>query len=533
MNSIWNKNYKLFKERFPKLAEILPPPPKEPEKLLEAIWTLSPAKSGDLTATELGLRLHSAYNPKREATGALTAAGLENKSTAVFYGFGLGYHVLECARLFPQKKLVLIEPDICHFYAALCLLDWEEVFKIEKLVLALGCPENQILGLIEDSSKIGGIGDDCSGGIDNTVFFDIAAFTAHASAYFDNIRTIIKRNKQKNDINAATLKKFGKLWCRNSLENIIHVADCPGVQPLQASLKDTPFIICGAGPSLESILPHLKELSKHAILVCVETALHALQGVNLQPDFILLTDPQFWAYRHIAGLSATESILITEVSAYPSVFRFPCKRVMLCKSQFPIGSWFEEKLSLDLADLGSGGSVASCAWNFARLCGASEIYTIGLDFAFPAGQTHIRGSSAEQSQHTVSNRLNGVEKFTSASLHNANVQYGKDYTGKPVLTDSRMKMFAWWFESRLAACPENKTYTLCPQGLNVPGISPADISQLLSKPEIEGIKKSIVARAANAKPCLPYSKQAQLEKLINEFPTADFLERYGFLKDYL
>ena len=538
MNSIWNKNYALFKKRFPQLAEMLPAP-ENPEKLAESLWETARSKAGALTASEGGVRLHSAYNPEREAAGAVAGAGLENKSTVVFYGFGLGYHVIECARKFPDKKIVLIEPDAGHFFAALTLLDWEDVFKVEKLVIAVGCPENQIIHLIEDTSKVGFSQDELA-------FFDIAPFTAHAAAYFENIRTIIKRNKRRNEINAATLKKFGKLWCRNSLRNVTQLAECgsvmgcvgaAGLAGATAGRSDTedvlPFLICGAGPSLENILPQLKEISHKAVIVCVETSLHALQRAGVEPDFILLTDPQFWAYRHIAGLSAPKSILITEVSTYPAVFRFPCSKILLCKSQFPIGNWFEEEFSLELGDLGTGGSVASCAWNFAHLCGAREIYTAGLDFAFPGGQTHIKGSSAEQSWHTASNRLAGAEKAVSATIHSANIQKADDNTGGLVLTDSRMKMFAWWFEARLAACPETKTYTLCPGGLKVPGINPAPLSQLLEKENITEKKAAFIKQAKKTKPCLPQAQKARLEKLLENFPPPEFLAKYGFLGEYL
>ena len=65
-------------------------------------------------------------------------------------------------------------------------------------------------------------------------------------------------------------------------------------------------------------------------------------------------------------------------------------------------------------------------------------------------------------------------------LFSGNVCTGKDYMGNPVLTDQRMKMFAWWFESRLAEMPEVKTYTFAPQGLAIPGITPVSISSLIS-----------------------------------------------------
>lgn len=483
-----------------------------------------------ITAGEGGVRLHSAYNPEREAAGAVGRDEVLEKSSVVFYGFGLGYHVIEFAKLAEARKvprLVLIEPDVKHFFAAMSLLDWTPVFTLENLVIAVGCPAESVLPLLEDVTKVN-VGQT---GVSDAYFFDIPSFTAHAAAYFDQVRSLVKRNQRKNEINAATLRKFGKLWCRNSIKNLRQLEKCPGLTALAGSAKDIPFVILGAGPSLESILPYIKDIQERAVTVCVETALHTLLRAGVQPDFVLLTDPQFWAYRHIAGLSAPNSILITEVSAYPAVFRFKCRRILLCASQFPVGHYFEEKLGLTPGDLGTGGSVASCAWNFAYFCGAREIYTAGLDLAFPNKQTHIKGSSAEQTWHTLSSRLTAPDKFTSASLFSANAAPGKDYNGGPVLTDSRMKMFSWWFESRLASCPETKTYTLCPQGLAVPGIQKAELSELLARPVISDFKEKLRDTASAGGGAS--GEQGKLEELIKSFPQPDFLADYPFLKEYL
>ncbi len=427
----------------------------------EYLWTLEKSKNEMITASEGGVRLHSAYNPQREASGAVARDEVFQKSAVVFYGFGLGYHVIEFAKLAAARnaegksvpRLVLIESDVRHFFAAMCVLDWTPVFALENLIVAVGCPSNSVLALLEDSSKVN-VGDT---GVSDSYFFDIPSFTAHAAQYFDEVRSIVKRNQRKNEINAATLKKFGKLWCRNSLKNLTEYGRCGGVVCLENKAVDEngnalPFLIIGAGPSLETVLPHIKELQERCVTVCVETALQALLREGVQPDFVILTDPQYWAYRHIAGLSAPQSVLITEISAYPSVFRFDCRNILLCSSQFPVGQFVQKKLELSLGDLGTGGSVASSAWNFAHLAGAREIYTAGLDFAFPNKQTHIKGSSAEQTYHTLASRLSTPDKFTAGALYSANAVTGKDYSGSPVLTDSRMKMFAWWFEARLAAC---------------------------------------------------------------------------------
>ena len=568
MNSIWNKNFSAFKNRFPQLAQITGSVPVNPE----TFWKLENAKNGMITASEYGVagsapvRLHSAYNPEREASGAVSRDEVFSKSAIVFYGFGLGYHVIECAKKISEycsrqimhiqsmdiqscgmqctvagsccdgkvPRLVLIEPDVAHFFAALSVLDWTPVFEVENLVIAVGAPAESVLPLLEDGSKVNVGG----AGVSDACFFDIPAFTAHAASYFDAVRSIVKRNKRKNEINAATLKKFGRLWCRNSLKNLGEFAKRGLVSSLEKKAFDEdgnplPFLIIGAGPSLETILPYLRELQDRCVTVCVETALRALLRCGVQPDFVILTDPQFWAYRHIAGVRAPDSVFITEISAYPSVFRFECRNLLLCASQFPIGAFTQTKLRLTPGDLGTGGSVASSAWNFAHLAGAREIFVAGLDFAFPGKQTHIKGSSAEQTWHTLSSRLSSPDKFTAGALYSANATTGRDYTGAPVLTDSRMKMFAWWFESRLASCPETKTYTLEPQGLSVPGISAVSLEELLKRPVIKTGKQSFFKSAATAHSELAKNQIFELNQLINNFPRQEFLTEYPFLSDYL
>ena len=599
MNSIWNKNFSLFAKRFPQLVGYIPTGRYiSPEE----IWSIGQAKNGEITASEnfssATLRLHSTYNPTREAAGAVSVPEVSQKSTTVFYGFGLGYHLIEWCKKYPEKKLVVIEPDSKRLLAALQLLDWTAVFQHQSLVLALSCPAESVLGLLEDGSGVG-LGNT---GVSDAYYFDIPAFTAHAAGYFDTVRSLVKRNQRKNEINEATLKKFGKLWCRNSLKNvdwlgrlgeaggICKAADrtckaadrtgkagdrtgkaadrtCNFVSASGNSVTGIgqfrgraaaglPFLIMGAGPSLEKVLPHLEALKKRCVIVCVETSLRALLRNGVQPDFIILTDPQFWAYRHIAGLAAPDSILITEVSAYPAVFRFPCLQIALCSSQFPVGQWFEQKLGLTaasrnlvgagdlpgkaggqpagsadslLGDLGTGGSVASSAWNFAAFCGASEIYTVGLDFAFPGRQTHIRGSEAEQTYHTVSSRLATPDKFTATALFSANAVLSKDYNGRPVLTDSRMKMFSWWFEARLAGCPGVKTFTLSPEGLCTPGMQPAAVTDLLSKAECPALKEEFFA----TNHLFPQADiESRLKTLKKSFPNEEFLKAFPFLKEY-
>lgn len=539
MNSIWNNNFSAFQNRFPQLIKMLSE--QNPFFSYKAnpfsienppdFWTLQNAKNGELTAIENSSKkyLHSSYNPTREASSLIQNKELNEKSTTIFFGIGLGYHIVEWSKAFSSsdKKLVIIEPDLNHLIAAMCYTDLTSVFKIQKLVIAVSCPEEQIIHLIEDSNKINVE----NSGVTDSFIFENQSFVSHAEQYFKNVKAIIQRNKRKNEINAATLKKFGKLWCKNSLNNIHYLSELDYISSLKKA--ELPFLIIGAGPTLSQSLPYLHQLKNKMIIVCVETALHSLLKINLQPDFIILTDPQYWAYRHIAALKSPESYLITEVTAYPAVFRFNCKKILLCASQFPVGQYFEKKLNFNLGDLGTGGSVICSAWNFAYFYGAKKIYTAGMDMGFPENQTHIKGSSFEQTIHTVSTKLKSAEQFTSSSICNANAQEAKNYSGKKIITDSRMKMFAWWLEARLAACPDSKTYSLSSQSLFIPGISAINPKELLTLPDIQN--KEMYLQLNNTK---NNSKQAselseQINELLKTFPQNEFLEEFPFLSEYL
>lgn len=468
MNSIWNKNISAFHKRFPALSDLYK---KQISQVSSAInyevlfpfWKMEKARNDEWTASENGTYLHSKYRP---GSSKFT---LENSdSVKIILGCGLGYELINFCKDSKQSKILLLEPDPAHFFAALCFLDWTSVFEVEKLVIALACPIDQIIPLCENLS---GKNQSCK--IDYVLN---PAFVKHNEDYFSSVKTLLDRNIRKNQINENTLKKFGKLWERNARMNAKYAALCDGVETLRNSFKNDsrPWLLVAAGPSLEKVLPKMKELKEKSIIICVDTALRAMLKIGVEPDFIVLTDPQFWAYMHIAGLKSPSSILIADAVSYPAVFRFSCKKIYMSFSPFPLSEdlkkCFEGKGLLE-----SGGSVATVAWSFAVMAGAKKIFTAGLDLSFPKKQTHIKGSTFEQAVHRTSNRIVSSERRTGDVMFGADVSLAKDYNGNDVLTDSRMKMFAWWFESKIASTPGVETFTLCSESMVIPGITVSEL----------------------------------------------------------
>ncbi len=483
MNSIWNKNISLFKNRFPSLFEIFFKEIEnfctDFEKNSVSFWGISFSKNNLVTASEKSFnqKLHSFYNPQKEAENlALTAKNSEN---LIFESFGLGYLVVECAKKFPQKSFVVLEPDLNHFLAAMVFLDWSAVFEIKNLILALSCTPEQAITLINQFS------------MEESSIFCVKSQISHAQDYYSVLNELIERNKNQQKINNSTLEKFGPLWIKNSIKNLRTVFFANSILPYKNEGKNLPFVVIAAGPTLEEILPFLAEIKNRAVLVAVDTALKACLTVNVEPDFIILTDPQYWAYMHIAGLSSKSSILITEASVLPCVFRFDCKKILACTSNFFLEQYFEQ-ISFSKGTLISGGSVASTAWNFCEFCGAKEIFTAGLDLSFPDKKTHIKGSQFEEKIHTSSTKIKSAQTQSLPLLFSANCEYAENFQNQKVLTDKRMKMFAWWFESRIQNVCGVKTFSFSKKGLKIPGIENAEIKDFLSEKPILAQKEDFI-----------------------------------------
>lgn len=450
------------------------------------------AKNGEITASYKDLLLHSRYNPSNEAAKTLHTEFVTQAESLVFFGSGLGYGQAEAAQSFPSKNLIVIEPDPLRLLQAFSVFDWEAVFKVPSCVFLVGADTQAVISVLEHY------------GLRDAAVIAPKACTAHAETYFSALASLIARNKDKQDINEKTLQKFGTLWLSNMCKNLARSMSLNGINRYKDGAPHLPFCILAAGPSLDEILPHLREVKKRAVLVCTDTALRSCLRVGVQPHFILVTDPQYLNARHIADLKAPESILITETAVYPDIFRFKCREIILYSSLFPLGRYIEQ-FGEKKESLAAGGSVASSAWDFARFCGAKIIYTAGLDLSYPANKTHARGSTFEEKTHFISHRLKGTEMHNAAAVYTnpayTNDNKAADYEGNPVITDARMLLYAWWFESKAASFPDVKTASLSAKSLCIPGFFLANVCDLLSLPirekEIDDFCFSQIAGAEN------------------------------------
>jgi hypothetical protein len=471
-NSVAEANFRILAARYPGLAEkILREAAEDPAAETLRVET---AQSGDPTLTVGGIYVHSPRDPVREARRLAEYAG--GKGPVILLGFGLGYTAEALAAAAPDRPLILVERHPAILKIALETRDLGAFLTRRPVLFVIGdAPQALIaaLRLLEEPGRGG-----CAM-IRNRALTDLdsewyAALEQRAGAW-----------SSREDVNTATLRRFGKRWVRNLGTNREAIRDLPGVSELFARLSPLPFpvLLVAAGPSLDRVAPLLPDLAQRALVVAVDTSQRLLLERGVEPDFTVAVDPQYWNARHLDRAGAPNTCLIAESAVWPSALREPFARAFLCASLFPLGRFIEERIG-PKGSLGAGGSVATTAWDFARalLAARGDIWTAGLDLSFPGLKTHFRGALFEERALSESRRFLPGETLSLRALRDGLPFRAPSANGGQVLTDRRLSLYAAWFENQARLYPDLRNHSLSPEGLALDRFPPSPTEELLALP---------------------------------------------------
>ncbi|RKX74423.1 MAG: hypothetical protein DRP87_16870, partial [Spirochaetes bacterium] len=124
---------------------------------------------------------------------------------------------------------------------------------------------------------------------------------------------------------------------------------------------------------------------------------------------------------------------------------------------------------------------------FARIIGANPIFFAGLDLGYPQKQTHYRGSFFEELLLSVSKKNRPFETALFSYIHDADSEYVENNSESRTLSDKRLLIYKWWFETQMPLYPETQTYNLAPLGVKIKGISYKNLSELFGYPECRNV----------------------------------------------
>jgi len=481
------------------------------------------APAGNPTLSIKGMHIHSPRDPAREAKRLIETINTPQlKAPVVILGFGLGYAAEAAASL--GLPVIIVEKHKNLLLKAFELRDFSGFLSNNRLLFIAGGSGDGITSALGIANELTANDDEEKKKpyvIRNKALIDLDEH------WYKSIEDKIRTWSMRDDVNTATHKKFGKRWIRNLKKNMIAIRDLPGVSHLAGLAEKSntkfftanrtnqreqgdgekeflPVFLAAAGPSLDRILPLLRDIYERCIIVAVDTSLRFFVRNGIQPDFVLVVDPQFWNSRHldrcIDGQTLSKTALIGESAVYPPVLNLPFKNKLLCGSLFPLGTFIEKQVD-SKGRLGAGGSVATTAWDFARTLGANEIWIAGLDLSFPGLKTHFNGARFEEKANSESCRFYPVEKWTVNALRGGFPFKAPSADGGQVLTDRRLSLYAAWFENQFKQYPQIQNYCFFQDGLKIAGLTFKETKEFLSLPkrrgEIDSRVKAIFEKIEN------------------------------------
>lgn len=418
-----------------------------------------PSRSGALTLSFRNRFLHSSVDPIREANRFANAPENDGSGMDVVFcfGLGLGYHIEAVRRLQPDVTIVAIVLDPAELELVASIRDdqWWRLYGPHRVV---HCTDlSAIRTLMEDYRTR------------TPLLLGLTGFRAVFTEQWHHVQEAFRIRRDRERVNRNTLRRFGKRWVRNTIHNLARHGVIPGIDGLAGSARGLKALVFGAGPTLDEVAPVLADITDTVLVVAVDTAIPALARYGIAADIAVIADPQYWNSRHVDQVDPGEAVLVAEPATYPRIFRLWHGRRLVSASLFPLGAYVDHKLGRKQR-LGAGGSVATSAWDLARLLGANVIGLAGIDLGFPHLRTHCAGSFFEQRLIAQGTRLRPAEHGMARYLHGGIPSPVERAGGGTVLSDQRMSVYRSWFAEQIQQHRDVQTVLLSSESSAIPGV---------------------------------------------------------------
>lgn len=347
--------------------------------------------------------LHSTIDPERE--GLRYYSNSKANGYIVFLGLGAAYHIKPFLNQSDISEILIIDKDIALFKAILSNIDLSQ-FILNRRVKFLIDPDSSNVKeylLLNYLPAVSG----------NLHILNLRSRFSIEETYFTTILAGIEELLELLSADFSVQSHFGKRWFINTLSNLKTAQSVKNILP---PIKKA--IITGAGPSLESQLPSLKEHRKSSFLIATDTSLPFLIKNEIKPDLVISIDCQHITFHHFFAGFPKDVPLVLDLASPAWLTRQSDNIVFFTSghpfSQFVNGNW----RSFPYIDT-SGGNVSHAAISLADKLGAKKILLYGVDFSYPQGKSYARGTYLYPYFMSTSNRFTSTESsFVSFIFYN-------------------------------------------------------------------------------------------------------------------
>jgi hypothetical protein len=358
-------------------------------------------------------RLHSKYQPQQEADRFIKALNLNNDIDCfILIEPGLGYLVSALQKIMPGKEIIVLHAD-SYFR------------KFKKADVPSWYPDSGI-GVQEFLEK----------SIDDCAKVRVIEWRPSLREYGESCLMLARECIEfikRIEAGRRTTSAFGVRWTRNFFRNMAILQNT-----LLYKTMDTPVVITGSGPSLETAIPLLAALRENVFILAASSSLAALAAGGVVPDMVIATDGGGWALLHLyacfRGQAGGPKLAVSLSAALPS----RCAALQLLP--FSDGSLWQN-IALRAAGIPSAhvpqrGTVTASALELALLLSGGKIFLAGMDLGVRDIVSHARPYGFDHLFFGAASRLRPV--YSQYFARSGDIKAGGSYD-----------VYAAWFKNRL------------------------------------------------------------------------------------
>lgn len=352
-------------------------------------------------------------------------------------GFGDGSHLTHFLKESGKgTNFLAAEKDPALLRETLARFDLSELLSNDRFVLGVGELNDAFFADIQGAA-LNGVSD-----VNSVIFSPLHGVD---EGYYDQMRNELVRQylvvRPLVEVNVRTATDIQK----NTFKNLPHLAHSPDVGEMENQFPDIPFILIGAGPSLDESIDFLKEVQDKAIIVASNSPYRKLINNGIKPHLVVTADPLSPTLVGFENVSIEGVPLACPFSAYPEIVRRFSGRTL---------SWCTYNPIVDIVKQRTGrkpgtpileqGTVSGCVLDLSRLFGCKKVLLIGQDMAvmddgrYYSDDTAYSDTGAHFSQSKKGQRLPGntqekvtvegrlfvyLKTFEQFILGNPNIEY--------------------------------------------------------------------------------------------------------------
>jgi hypothetical protein len=149
---------------------------------------------------------------------------------------------------------------------------------------------------------------------------------------------------------------------------------------MAGEFKDIPFILIGAGPSLDESIDFLREMQDKAIIVSSNSPFRKLINNGIRPHLVVTADPLKTTLAGFQNVKLDHVPLACPFSAYPEIVeRFSGRVISWCTFNPIVKALRDQRNEPEGTAIMEQGTVSGCVLDISRVLGCKKVMFVGQD----------------------------------------------------------------------------------------------------------------------------------------------------------